>query len=664
MAQDIDLQNICGKFISDLMATLRRAILYPAQHPAVVFSIQAAYTALQEALNIKDTISLSLSPDNKILLDAKPFSDKKVTQVLDLVPYFKQFEIDTLIFSSGIELKELEGFIFSLSQEADLTKQIGDINKVFESKGIGHIKAEQFSYIKIKKDQEALVVEQEGQPSTIELLRSKIQDYVQGKISNKEDVGAIEKEIFDQISDEFKEDKKLSTPLKNILKKFLLYQKEIETVLNKLKQVLVSQGYDIQLVDDLIGKVRKEVQKKPIARPSSALTQEGAEPKQETQVLQGKIAQLEQELAQKTALLEEYEKESNLVCEEKQRIENIVRNMADGLVVVDPQGKVLMVNAAGEQLLGITKDDIGKPLKDVVKDEHLLALVKGSAIAQEDFIEKDIELISNNESTKKVVRASSAVVQDPSGKPVGMVTVLNDITKQRELDRVKANFVANVSHELRTPLVAMQKSITLILEKTTGPLTGEQEQFLSIAERNVQRLSLLINDLLDLSKLEAGKMELKRQVTPIENVIGDSVATLNSWALTKSLSLEKKIEKGLPQINIDSNRIIQVLNNLIGNAVKFSPPNSTITVEAILTADSGGVQISVKDQGIGIDKENLGKIFSKFYQVGEKVPSGIGGTGIGLSIAKEIVQLHAGKIWVESEKGQGAKFSFTLPLTP
>ena len=342
---------------------------------------------------------------------------------------------------------------------------------------------------------------------------------------------------------------------------------------------------------------------------------------------------------------------------DKRQTEAVIRSIAEGLVVVDAHGKVILMNPAAEKLLGSkSKDKAGKSILENLKEEQLVSFSKPSV----DGKGREIELASQQDETKKVLRASSAVIEDENGQTVGMVSVLSDITKQKEIDQLKSNFVANVSHELRTPLVAMQKSIALILEKTTGPLTSEQEQFLTITERNLKRLSFLINDLLDLSKLEAGKLELKREVISIEDVISDSVATLSTWAKTKSLTLEKKIEKGLPQVNIDPNRIIQVLNNLIGNAIKFSPGNSTITVGASLV--QGEMQVSVKDQGIGIAPENLNKVFDKFYQIGERVATDIGGTGIGLSISKEIVQLHAGKIWVESEKGQGAIFNFSLPL--
>lgn len=347
------------------------------------------------------------------------------------------------------------------------------------------------------------------------------------------------------------------------------------------------------------------------------------------------------------------------VLSDKEKTEAVIRSVAEGLVVVDAQGKVIMMNPAAEKLLGVSKKDkVGKALLENLKEEQLISLVKGT----EDKEEREIELVSQRDETKKVLRASSAVIENENGQTIGMVSVLSDITKQKELDQLKDSFVANVSHELRTPLVAIDKSLSFILNKTTGEISPGQEELLSMAQRNLKRLSLLINDLLDLSKLEAGKMELKRQASSIGKIINESIEGLNIWAKTKSIEIIKKIQEGLPQVNVDQNRIIQVLNNLIGNAIKFTPNNGNITVAANFQSEKGEIEISVQDTGIGIPKENLPKIFDKFFQASERVPTDISGTGIGLSIAKEIVELHGGRIWAVSEEGEGAKFIFTLSL--
>lgn len=347
------------------------------------------------------------------------------------------------------------------------------------------------------------------------------------------------------------------------------------------------------------------------------------------------------------------------VLNDKKNTDAVIRSIAEGLVVVDAEGKVIMINPAAERLLGVSKKDkIGKSILENLKEEHLISLVKGS----QDKDEREIELISQKDDTKKVLRASSAVIENENGQSIGMVSVLSDITKQKELDQLKSKFVANVSHELRTPLVSTEKAISLILSRQPGQITESQEQFLSIAERNLKRLSLLINDLLDLSKLEAGKMGLKIQPSSIEKVFDESIEGLSTWAVTKSIEIIKKVQQGLPEINLDQERIIQVLNNLIGNAIKYTPNNGKITIEAVLNQEQNEIVVSVEDTGTGIPKDQLNKVFDKFYQVGERLTTDIHGTGIGLSIAKEIVELHGGKIWAESEKGCGAKFIFTLPL--
>ena len=382
--------------------------------------------------------------------------------------------------------------------------------------------------------------------------------------------------------------------------------------------------------------------------------------------LEKRLTQNSQELSQKyeTIIKEKTHNEEiawrkyQKVAEDKKETEAVIHSIAEGLVVVDSHGKVIMMNPAAEKLLGVSKKDkLGQQITDNMKDEQLVSLIRKHPGKEG----REIELATHADETKKTLRASTAVIENEEGKTVGMVSVLSDITKQKELDQMKSGFVANVSHELRTPLVAMEKSIALILNKDAGPLTQTQEQFLSIAHRNLERLSGLINDLLNLSKFEAGKVELKKSPVAIDKVIIESIEGIQNWAKARGVLVITKIEASLPEITVDANRIIQVLTNLISNAIKFTPQGGTITVEAKLF-DAQSMLISVADTGIGIAKENLSKLFEKFYQVGERVATDISGTGIGLSIVKEIVELHRGRIWAESEKGQGAKFTFTLPV--
>jgi PAS domain S-box-containing protein len=354
--------------------------------------------------------------------------------------------------------------------------------------------------------------------------------------------------------------------------------------------------------------------------------------------------------------LQKYKK----VLLEKKNTDAVIRSIAEGLVVVDAEGKVIMVNPAAEKLLGVSKKEkVGTRLAENLRKEHFVSLAKNSPLAGDE--NREIELKGADDDTKKVLRASSAVIENENGQTVGMVSVLSDITKQKELDALKSKFVASVSHELRTPLIAIDKSISLLLSEATGDVSETQEQFLSIASRNLKRLSSLINDLLDMSKLEAGKMSLDRRPSSIKEVISEVAQSLQNWANTKSIAISLDIQEGIPPVDMDPNRIIQVFNNLVGNSIKFTPQKGTITIKAQRESDT--VKIAVSDNGIGVSKEELPKIFDKFYQAEGRSSTDISGTGLGLSIVKEIIELHGGTIRAESKEGQGMRFTFTLPLS-
>lgn len=414
-----------------------------------------------------------------------------------------------------------------------------------------------------------------------------------------------------------------------------------KTVYESLKGLTESKGRHKEIADAVSGIFARELDKR-VSLEAKSLSEkyEGA---------------IKEKAESEEVAWKKYKK----VLSAKEETEAVIRSIAEGLVVIDKNGKVIMMNPAAEKLLGVSKKDkVGKPILEGVKEEQLFSLAKGSREEEE----KEIELISKHDDTKRVLRASTAVIENENGQTVGMVSVLSDITKQRELDQVKSNFVANVSHELRTPLVAIGKSLSLILDKTAGQLSQTQEQLLSVADRNLKRLTFLINDLLDLSKMEAGKTELRCEYASLGDVVHECVEGLSTWAGTKSIRIMQDIEAGLPKVFIDPNRITQVLNNLLGNSIKFTPTDGTIIVRVRMRKENLAVEISVQDTGVGINKENVTKVFDKFYQVGERVATDISGTGIGLSIAKEIVELHNGKIWAESDKGKGAKFTFIIPI--
>lgn len=354
------------------------------------------------------------------------------------------------------------------------------------------------------------------------------------------------------------------------------------------------------------------------------------------------------------------------LADEKERSEGVMRHLADGLVVVDKAGKIIMMNPAAEKLLGCDmQDSIGKSFMDGLKEEHVAAVVRGPL--SDESMTKEIEVCGSNETTKRVLRASSAVVENEDGKTVGMVSVLSDITRQKEVEAMKSHFVSLVTHELRTPVVAIQKSLELILNKTTGAINEDQERFLSISKFNLQRLNRLINDLLDMSQLEAGKMHLKPETFDFRDLVREVKALLHSWAAGKEIAIQLELTDHPIEVVADRDRMSQVLMNLIGNALKFTRSGGEVKVtlrsleahEALCPGPC--LEVTVADNGIGIDLKDCQRIFDKFEQVSLVEPTGTTGSGLGLPIAREIVHLHGGKIWVESQKGQGSRFIFVIP---
>ncbi len=379
-----------------------------------------------------------------------------------------------------------------------------------------------------------------------------------------------------------------------------------------------------------------------------------------------KVAVVKKELTEKYGKLveekshaaAEAQKKFKKTLNEKKQTDAIVRSVAAGVVVVNNKGEVMLMNPAAEKLLNTSKEEkTGKSLTEGASDEQLFSMAKTTSLDGETDIEVD-----GQEDTKKTLRSSSAVIEDENGQTVGMVTVLNDVTKQKEIDDMKTQFLSNVTHELRNPIGAIKQSISVILEETTGPLTDPQRKFLSNAKRNLERLSSLIDDILDLAKLEAKKMDIKPKPTSLATVAKEVCETLSTWINNKEIVLANNIKDDLPEITIDSDRIIQVFMNIISNAIKFTPQGGTISLEAKLGENKTQMEVSVSDTGVGIPEEDLPKIFGKFQQARNRSSGDKSGTGLGLSIAQEIVHLHNGQISVDSAEGKGTTFSFVLPL--
>ncbi len=357
------------------------------------------------------------------------------------------------------------------------------------------------------------------------------------------------------------------------------------------------------------------------------------------------------------------------VNKSKAYVENLVENAADLIISTDLDDRILTWNRGAEVLFGYSKDEVvGKHLAILLPPERFHELEEIRAKVQISGGLRDIEVRGKRKDGVLIyLSLSVSPIRDLQGKIVGFLRIAKDITEKKryerrlkELDKLKSDFVSNVSHELRTPLTSIKGSVENMLDGLTGSLNEKQIRYLVRIKSNTDRLSRLINDLLDLSRIESGRVEVRPTRLPLTALAEEVAEHLKPLATEKLIRIEVPSPDPSATAWADRDKVTQVLVNLVGNALKFTPKEGKVTV-ALAKNDNDYVQISVADTGPGILPEEANKIFSKFYQVTNIAKQKPIGSGLGLAISKALVEMHGGKIWVESEVGRGSTFYFTLP---
>jgi NtrC-family two-component system sensor histidine kinase KinB len=346
---------------------------------------------------------------------------------------------------------------------------------------------------------------------------------------------------------------------------------------------------------------------------------------------------------------------------EKRKSEAIINSIDDGIIVVDADFKVVDINPAAARAIGAELEQAKeKHFLELVKNEKLFQLVKQSAESgHSPRVEEDKDIIIiEKEKTQSHYQYWISPIYSDVNTMIGVVLLLRDITRLKELDRLKSEFVMMASHELRTPLTSIGMSIDLLLEKGVEKLSQEEQKLLQAAHEDIQRLKSLVNDLLTLSKIESGKIDMEFEPVSIPVLFDKVVLEMKIQAENKSIELSYDAPETFPKIKADAHKIAWVLTNLAANALKFTSAGGYIR----LSAEQLGslAYISVKDNGAGIPVEYQSKIFDKFVQV--KNQEEHYGSGLGLAICREIVHAHCGTIWVDSAPGEGSTFTFTIPL--
>jgi two-component system, OmpR family, phosphate regulon sensor histidine kinase PhoR len=342
------------------------------------------------------------------------------------------------------------------------------------------------------------------------------------------------------------------------------------------------------------------------------------------------------------------------LTEERNLSSAILGSMVEGVAVVNAAERVLFSNPSLASILGLdVPPQPGSALVEVVRQTELIEAVR-KVLGGEPRVESEIVT-----GTLRQHFFAATVAAVHSTQANGAVIVLHDITALRKLERVRRDFVANVSHEFRTPLTAIQGfSETLLAGAMNDP--QNRERFLGIILEHARRLARLTEDLLMLSKMDAERLELEIRRLPVEQLVSSCIETSQPRSIERDLRLSVNLGKNIPDIAGDRRRLTEVLQNLLDNAMQYTPAGGKITVSAERKGPE--VVITVSDTGIGIPQADQPRIFERFYRVDVARSREVGGTGLGLSIAKHLMEAHGGRLWVESEVGNGSQFHFSVPI--
>jgi PAS domain S-box-containing protein len=331
---------------------------------------------------------------------------------------------------------------------------------------------------------------------------------------------------------------------------------------------------------------------------------------------------------------------------ELQKLDTIVEHIEDGVIIVDERMNLLLINPAARRAFGLWQDDAvsGRQVTEILPHPDLRNLLQKSLRNP----------MPHNEITFEDGRVLSA--QCTPIPRIGIAITMQDITYLKQIDRLKNEFVHTVSHDLRSPLTAILGYVDLL--GRVGPINAQQQEFITRIHSSVQSITTLVNDLLELGRIEAG-FDAQKEVVPLEGIIRYTLENLSCQISDKKLNVHLNLPRNIPQMRGNPIRLRQMLDNLIGNAIKYTPENGEITIE--VEGQDEQVILRVSDTGPGIPPADQPHIFEKFYRA-SNVPKGVGGSGLGLSIVKSIVDNHQGRVWVDSMLGHGSTFTVVLPI--
>ncbi len=359
-----------------------------------------------------------------------------------------------------------------------------------------------------------------------------------------------------------------------------------------------------------------------------------------------------------TNILEDVEEERKKAEEERDKTQTIITNLADGLVAFDGEGNLSLINPQAEDFFDVkSRDIIGRSILELSTFPTLATLASLLGREIKGVFRKELPIREN------LTLEVSTIPMVSGEEKLGNLVILHDIAREKMIERMKTEFVSLAAHQLRTPLSAIKWTLRMLLDGDLGKITEEQREFIEKTYSSNERMINLINDLLDVTRIEEGKYLYKPTLESIENLIQFVINAYKEEIERKNLELDfKKPEKKLPRAIVDVEKIRLVIENLLDNAVRYTPPGGRVTISLRYIEKEKEIEFSIKDTGVGVPKDQQERVFNKFFRGVNVMRMETEGTGLGLFIAKNIIEAHGGKIWFESEEGKGTTFYFTLPL--
>lgn len=376
-------------------------------------------------------------------------------------------------------------------------------------------------------------------------------------------------------------------------------------------------------------------------------------------VSEDEIGDLSMEFNEMTKRLHQYERSAvGKLMTEKNKSLAIVKSIPDPLIVLDTAYRILLLNDTCEMFFGIEEERVlKKHFLEAIRNEEIFKIISNAFESNMEMNDKIIKIEQKEDFYFNVI---VTMIKDAEFRVSGIIILLKDVTQLKELEKARTDFISTISHEFKTPLTSIMMGTSMVIDESLGVLNEEQQDVLNTIKEDGERLTKLVNDLLELSRIESGSSVFNMEPCSIVTIIDNSVKQFAMQAAHKNVNISTRVEENIPKVIADYEKITWVFNNLISNAIKYTSQGDEILISAFVENES--MYVSVKDTGIGIPEEFQEKIFDKYVQVkGQDLEAR--GTGLGLAVVKEIINTHGGEIWCESKLDTGSTFIFTLPLS-